>query len=444
MLFLQIIIGICFIALVIVLFFEKVDYLYYSMVLVFIGAFISSIFLPEARELDFYILTIDWEIVFFLIGLFLIVEILKEEMVFEEISKLIIDKYHDSPRKMFYVFCIITTLMASFIAAISIVLMFIPLIIIACRKLDLNPTPYLLGISVCINLAATFSPFGSAQNVLIAFEFELNFVWFFINILPYFIITFIITILLLDFFLLNKDVKKFKERQKQCEEDDDCDIHIKHENINLQPVKKNLIVLVVFIVLLILIPQFYVAALLGAIIFVLVNPVKDKEGNKHISISFYLKKVDYKLIFFFMCLFIFVGLLELNGTILIFEKILENLSLENILLLAIIVLITTSVLSGFLDNTPVVIIFIPIIKLLILLPEVHATLLLIAFIIGINLGGNFLPQGSAADLVILDLSKDEGIKDITYMKMFKVGGLFALLHIAIGILYLMLFYFFII
>ena len=53
-----------------------------------------------------------------------------------------------------------------------------------------------------------------------------------------------------------------------------------------------------------------------------------------------------------------------------------------------------------------------------------------------NLGGNFLPQGSAADMMTLELSKKYCVEDLTYKKLTKVGGLFALIHIILGIIYL--------
>ena len=63
----------------------------------------------------------------------------------------------------------------------------------------------------------------------------------------------------------------------------------------------------------------------------------------------------------------------------------------------------------------------------------------IAFILGINLGGNFLPQGSAADMMTLELSQQHCVEDLTYQKLTIVGGLFALLHIVLGIGYLALY-----
>ncbi|TFG01706.1 MAG: hypothetical protein EU529_06990 [Promethearchaeota archaeon] len=437
LLILQIIIGICFLGLVIILFFEKYDYIYYSMLFILIGALITAIFIPEARTIEFYIMTIEWEIIFFMIGLFLIVEVLKEQKIIDEIAMRVVDRYQDNPRKLFYVFCLITTLFASIIAAISIVIIFIPLIITACRKLEINPVPYLLGVSVCINLSATLTPFGSAQNIIISNEFNLDFMWFLVNIFPYFIFTFVLTIILLDKFVLSKEIKKYNISKKEKKSNMKKTI-FKDEHIDKKVFNKNIVALFIFFCLLIFSPEIYLAALIGAIIFVSINPIKNKEGKKRMSLNHYLQKIDYKLIYFFICLFIFVGLMQLNGTIAIFEKAIENLSAEDEFILAVLILIITSILSGFLDNTPVTIMFIPIIKILVGLSEFYSNSLLIAFILGINLGGNFLPQGSAADMLILESGRNYELKDLTFKRMFKVGSTFSVLHILIGIGYLAL------
>ena len=67
----QIIVGICFGILIIVLFFEDEDYLSYAAALMLIAGIASGLdpSLPEARNLDNYIHAIDWEVIFFLIGM---------------------------------------------------------------------------------------------------------------------------------------------------------------------------------------------------------------------------------------------------------------------------------------------------------------------------------------------------------------------------------------
>ena len=110
---------------------------------------------------------------------------------------------------------------------------------------------------------------------------------------------------------------------------------------------------------------------------------------------------------------------------------------SHLFLLSVLILVFTSLLSGLLDNVPVTVLFLPIIDVLTQPPvEFASAPLLIAFILGINLGGNILPQGSAADMMTLELSKKYCADDLNYKRLFKVGGIFAVLHILLGIGYL--------
>jgi len=63
-------------------------------------------------------------------------------------------------------------------------------------------------------------------------------------------------------------------------------------------------------------------------------------------------------------------------------------------------------------------------------------IILIAFLFGINLGGNLLPQGATCDLMTLNLARKHKVEGFTYKSLLKTGGLFALIHIGMCILYL--------
>jgi Na+/H+ antiporter NhaD/arsenite permease-like protein len=438
-LYLQIIVALAFIGLIIILFFEKKDYIFYSILFITFAAIISAIFIESLRELEFYIRVIEWDVIFFLIAMFTIVKVLEENKIFDEIGNRVVKRYSNRPRRMFYVICIISTLLASIVEDISIAMIFGPIIIKACRKLRIPAAPYLLGMTVCINIAATLTPFGSAQNILIANEFNLDFYWFITRLGLFFVIALFSTLVILDKLILKKDLERCE--LERCEAEEDIQAFGQDDPISKKKFYANIIALVIYIFLLIFVPLISLAGLIGAIIFVIINPVKNEDGKKRISMGHYIKKLDFRLIFFFMVLFIFVGLMQANGTIGVLENLLENVSPEDEFLLAIIILLVTSILSGFLDNTPVTVIFIPILKILLNMPEYHRGPLMIAFILGINLGGNFLPQGSAADLMTLQISKEYEVKDLNYKRLVKVGGLFSLLHIAIGIAYLALWIF---
>jgi Na+/H+ antiporter NhaD/arsenite permease-like protein len=435
-LFLQIVVGVCFIGLVIILFFEKRDYFFYSVLFLTIASVILAFFLESVRNLEFFINVIEWNVIFFLVGMFTIVEVLKENRVFDEIGNRVVRKYSENPRRMFYVICIISTLLASIVEDLSIAMIFGPIIIIACRKLEITAAPFLLGMTVCINIAATLTPFGSAQNILITNEFNLDFLWFLTRFGIFFIVALFSTLFILDKVILRKDIERCM--QESCVPELGSEI-IEYDNlISQKRFYRNLIALTIYIFLLIFIPEIYLAGIIGALMFVVINPIKNEDGKTRVSMGHYIKKIDFRLVFFFMILFAFVGLMQANGTIALLENLLENVSRDNEFLLAVVILLSTSVLSGFLDNTPVVVIFIPILRILLNLPEFTRGPLMVAFILGINLGGNFLPQGSAADLMTLQISQDYRVADLNYKKLFKVGGLFSIFHVILGIGYLAL------
>ena len=469
----QIVVGLCFLLLIFVLFFDEKDYLSYSLLLIVIAGGVSAIEIEKARHIDMYIMAIDWEVIFFLIAMFTIVEILNEAHLFHEIARIIVNRYKHNIRKMFYVICIVSTLSASILEDISVAIIFIPIIILTCREIKINPTPFLLGMTICINLASTLTPFGSAENVMIANYFDLSFSFFVLNFGPFFVIATAITLWLLDKMVLSKELQKRtpSKNLKALDSKDSEELMIssetsmqnvpkisitsiksidsveslesacadlEKEKIRADPkvVTKNLIGLGIFILLLVLIPQIHVAGLVGLLVFVLLNPRPGKSGKMGPSVSHFLKKVDFKLVFFFMCLFVLVGLMEENGTVALLESLIEDFTVHNVFLLSIVILIVTSLMSGFMDNAPVTVIFLPIINILWKTGLFDLLPLMVAFVLGVNLGGNFLPQGSAADMMTLELAQQNKVQDLTYKKLTKVGGLFALLHVILGIGYL--------
>jgi Na+/H+ antiporter NhaD/arsenite permease-like protein len=309
--------------------------------------------------------------------------------------------------------------------------------------MKINPTPILLGMTICINLASTLTPFGSAQSILIANRFNLSTGWFFTNLALYFSIGTFLTLFLLDKFVLRKNLNEIwiphceeNEEPLETQHLEEHELIILEDPINPKVFYRNLGALGAFFILLIVIPNILFVGLLGMLIFVFINPRK-YNGKKKPDISYYFTKVDFKLPFFFISLFVLVFCFEKAGVIGILENFVVNIAPTDLFLLCVIILVLTSILSGFLDNVPVTVLFIPVIQVL-TISGFSSIPLLIAFILGINLGGNFLPQGSAADMMTLELSTKYCVEGMNYRKLLKIGGLFALLHVILGIGYLAL------
>jgi Na+/H+ antiporter NhaD/arsenite permease-like protein len=444
LIFLQIFVIGCFVVVIIALFREKTDFLTYSMGAMLAAATATFLFSPETILMEEFFLAVDWEVIFFLVSMFTIVAILEEKCIFQEISRRLTTKFKTNTRRFFWTICLISTISAAFIEDVSVAVIFIPLIISTGQKMKINPTPILLGMTICINLASTLTPFGSAQNILIANKFLLTSNWFFINLGSFFIIGTISTLLFLDFFFLKKHLIDIwvphcveNEEPVEAEYLEEHELIIIEDPIDAKLYIRNMVALMVFFILLILIPNIVFVGLLGMLIFVFINPRKKDSGRSKPDISYYLTKVDFKLVFFFISLFILLFSFEKVGIIDLIENLVVKIAPSNLFLLCIFILIITSLLSGLLDNVPVTVLFIPILQVLIG-AGFSSPPVLIAFILGINLGGNFLPQGSAADMMTLELSTKYCVEGMNYKKLLKIGGIFALYHIILGIGYLAL------
>jgi len=439
---LQIFVIICFVVVIVALFRENVDFLTYSMGAMLAAATATFFFSLEAVSMEEFFLSVNWEVIFFLISMFTIVAILEENLIFQEIARRITKKFSTNTREFFWVICLISTVSAAFIEDISVVIIFIPMIIKTSEKMKINPAPILLGMTICINLASTLTPFGSAENILIASQFSLTSQWFFFNLGIYFIIGTLSTLLLLDYFIVKKHLTDIWI--PHCEEHEES-LEIKHLEeheltileapIDKKVFNSNMIALGVLFVLLIVIPNILFVGLLGTLIFVFINPRRRKSGKSKPDLSYYFTKVDYKLVFFFISLFVLVFCFEKVGIIQFLEDFVINVAPANLFLLCIFILVITSILSGLLDNLPVTILFLPILQVL-MDAGFSATPILIAFILGINLGGNILPQGSAADMMTLELSAKYCVDEMNYKRLLKTGGIFAIYHIILGVAYL--------
>lgn len=439
---LQIFVISCFIVVIVALFRENVDFLTYSMGAMLAAATATYFFSLEVVSMEEFFLSVNWEVIFFLISMFTIVAILEENLIFQEIARRITKKFSTNTREFFWVICLISTVSAAFIEDISVVIIFIPMIIKTSEKMKINPAPILLGMTICINLASTLTPFGSAENILIASQFSLTSQWFFFNLGIYFIIGTLSTLLLLDYFIVKKRLTDIWI--PHCEEHGES-LEIKHieehelvileDPIDKKVFNSNMIALGVLFVLLIVIPNILFVGLLGTLIFVFINPRRRKSGKSKPDLSYYFTKVDYKLVFFFISLFVLVFCFEKVGIIQFLEDFVISVAPANLFLLCIFILVITSILSGLLDNLPVTILFLPILQVL-MDAGFSATPILIAFILGINLGGNILPQGSAADMMTLELSAKYCVDEMNYKRLLKTGGIFAIYHIILGVAYL--------
>jgi len=329
-------------------------------------------------------------------------------------------------RVFFYLLCLITTLLAAVISDIVVVLILAPVVIRLCHFLKIRAGTYLLGMTICINIGSIITPFSSGENIIISTAFNLDTVFFIQYFWIFSFVLLFLTMYLIDRLILRKEPKIEFQQKKIVIDLIDADVMIKNKKMFYI----NSIALIVTIVLFMVLPLLYLTAAISAMLMVLINRKYTKKQMRDL-----LKDIEWEIIFFFIALYIVIGCLLEAG----FREIFDGIPFETLstFVVCFIVLIIVSLISGFVANTPTALVFIPIINSLID-KGFPAVPLLFAFIIGINLGGNIVPQGAACDVMTLKIAEDSGVENMNYKRLFKTGFSFALFHIIISMGYLLI------
>ncbi|MFW9948704.1 MAG: SLC13 family permease [Candidatus Thorarchaeota archaeon] len=403
---------------------KDLDFVAISLLCMFYGAFITG--LNTGLQIGEFVSFIEWDAIIVILSMSIITKIAQDSNVLEYIAVKLF-KLSKGNRSLFlYLLCIITTLLAAIITDVVVVLILAPVVVRLCHFLKIRAGTYLLAMTICINIGSIITPFSSGENIIISDAFNLNTFYFIQN---YWIFSFFLlfaTIYVIERFFLSKE-PNIEEQQKRFVLDlVDADIMIKNKKIFYF----NSIAIIITIALFAISPVLYLPAIFSALILVLVNKRYTKKSMRDL-----LKDIEWEVIFFFISLYVIVGSMRIAG----FKDIFTSIPFEifNPIAVSFILLIFISLISGFVANTPTALIFIPIIETLITNFGFPSIPLLFSFIIAINLGGNLIPQGAAADMMTLKVAQDSGVENLGYKRLLKVGALFALLHIGLALMYLL-------
>ncbi len=408
---------------------SNLDFVAISLLCCFIAATITG--LVKGIGIDIFIGFIEWKAIIIILSMSIITKIAQDSNLLEYLAVKLFKLSKGNRRTFFWFLCILTTFLASVISDVVVVLILAPIVIRLCHFLKIRAGTYLLGMTICINIGSILTPFSSGENIIISTAFtELDTLYF---IQFYWLFSFILlfcTIFLLDRFILSKE-PKIEEAQKKFVIDlIDTEIMIKNKKMFYF----NGIAIIITVILFGILPLLFLTAMIATLILVLVN-----RGYTGKAMSDLLKDVEWEILFFFISLYVVVGCLIEAG----FGEIFEMIAFEalNPFVLSFIILIIISFISGVVANTPTALIFIPIITTLID-PELgfgfSSVPLFFSLIIGINLGGNFLPSGAACDMMTLKIARDSGVENFNYKRLLKTGALFASIHIGISLLYLLI------
>jgi Na+/H+ antiporter NhaD/arsenite permease-like protein len=340
---------------------------------------------------------IEWNVIFLLLGMMVIVSVLRQTGVFEYVAIWSAKRSRGKPYRLMVMLCVLTAVASAVLDNVTTVLLIAPVTFLVCDRLGLNPVPFLIAEVLASNIGGAATLVGDPPNIIIATRAGLNFNDFLVHMAPWVVVLMVVFCLMCRVLFRSAfvyDPERAESVMALNEREAIKDVGL---------LVRSLIVLAVVVAAFVLHPVLHyepaVVALLGAGILVLVTDV---------PISDALQEVEWPTLAFFAGLFIMVGGLVETGVIeglstRLAEAIDGRLGLASMALLG-----GSAVLSAVVDNIPYVATMAPVVAGLVPTMPGDGQALWWSLAFGADLGGNATAIGASANVVMLGLAERAG------------------------------------
>jgi Na+/H+ antiporter NhaD/arsenite permease-like protein len=374
---------------------------------------------------------IDWDVIFLLLGMMIIVGVLRRTGVFEYIAIWAAKRAKGSALRAMILLTLITAVASALLDNVTTVLLIAPVTLLVCERLDVPPVPFLLAEVFASNIGGAATLIGDPPNIIIASRSGLSFNDFLLNMGP------IIVVLLAVFALL---LPRLFKGSFSVDPDSARDVMGLNEREAIADrrllVKCGVVLLLVFVGF-VGHSAFHiepsVVALLGAGLLVLISQLQPSD---------YMTSVEWQTLLFFAGLFILVGGLVETGVIEAIATEVSAITEGRALLAVMLILVVSAVLSGIVDNIPYVATMSPIVlELTRGIPDpAQSEAVWWALALGADLGGNATAVGASANVVVLGIAL-RASHPISFWEFTRKGLIVTAVTIAIAAPYLWLRYF---
>jgi len=374
---------------------------------------------------------IDWNVIFLLLGMMVIVGVLRQTGIFEFLAIWSAKKARGKPFRIMVTLVLITAVASALLDNVTTVLLVAPVTVLVCERLGVPPVPFLIAEALASNIGGTATLIGDPPNIIIASRSGLSFNDFLLNLGP------LVVLLLLVYvgicrFLFRKAFIYDPERVAEVMALEEKEA-IRNRPLLYQGLGVLVLVTAGFVLHTTLHFEPAVVAILGAGLLVAISRIKAEEA---------VREVEWPTLVFFMGLFIMVGALIEVGIIEQLAAAAVEATGGKLLLTSMLLLWVSALLSALVDNIPYVATMSPIVSQLVgnIQTEGNPNVLWWALALGADLGGNATAIGASANVVVLGVAERSG-HPISFWTFTRYGFGVAVITIALAMPYLYLRYF---
>ncbi len=373
---------------------------------------------------------IDWNVIFLLLGMMIIVGVIHKTGLFEYLAIKAIQLAKGRPRQAFVYLLILVAVCSALLDNVTTIMLAVPMTIMVAKYLKVHPVPFILAEVFISNIGGAATLIGDPPNIIIASKAKLDFNEFVIHMTPLVLIVLAVIIPML-VLMFNKDLKNNPEDQKTV-----MDLHpgsfIKDKPLLIKSIVVLTLVIAAFVLHTVLHLEPSVIAMIGAGFLVMISNLKPEQ---------FARDVEWGTLVFFAALFIMVGALVNVGALKMVADSIGSFVGNDGALAAGAIVVISALASGIVDNIPYVTSMAPVIQ------QLNGSIAGItndglwwALAFGADFGGNMTIVGASANVVAVGLAYASGYK-ITFWQFAKYGIPVTVLSTAIALPYVLIRYF---
>ncbi len=374
---------------------------------------------------------VDWNVIFLLLGMMVIVGVLRQTGVFEYVAIWSAKRARGRPFLIMVMLILLTAVASALLDNVTTVLLVAPVTLLVCDQIDAPPVPFLIAEVMASNIGGTATLIGDPPNIIIASRSGLTFNDFVLNLAPIIVVLVVVLIGMCRFMF--RSALKFRPESVEAL----MELNEREAITDGRLLAKSGVVLAFVMFgfvgrsLFSLEPS--LVALLGAGALVAIS---------RMDIGDAIADVEWATLVFFMGLFVMVGALVEVGVVGSLARSATNAVDGRYFLASTVLLGASGVLSGIVDNIPYVATMSPLVADLVNAgkgaPGSGAAWWSLA--LGADLGGNATAVGASANVVVLGIAARNG-HPISFWTFTKYGLVVATVTITIAWGYVALRYF---
>ena len=127
---------------------------------------------------------IDWNVIFLLLGMMIIVGVIHKTGLFEFLAITAIKKSKGSPKVALVYLMILTSVASAILDNVTTILLAVPMTLIVTKHLNVSPIPFILAQVFVSNIGGAATLVGDPPNIIIASKAGLSFNSFLIHMAP--------------------------------------------------------------------------------------------------------------------------------------------------------------------------------------------------------------------------------------------------------------------